>query len=388
MPSSTIKTLSRQLEDVPAQAKASMTPGTMRDVLESIPDPRKPRGIRHGLTGILALAVCAVLTGAKSFAEIAEWAADTGRGPLAKAGIKVPHVTTIQRVLARVDGDIFDTAFGAWIIAQVKPKVIAIDGKEVRGAKNGGGGRVHLMAAVDHGTGTILGQVSIGIKTNEITRFEDLLNTIKNLAGMIITADAMHTQRSHAEYLIKRGAHYVLTVKGNQRNLQRQLKDLPWKGVPAGNKQSYKKHGRKGSRSIKVVTIDAGILFPHAAQAAQITRRSRKIKGTKWSVETVYIITSLTAETTSAAELNAMVRGHWTIENRLHWVRDVTFNEDKSMVRTGNAPRLMASLRNLAISLYRIARIENIAKATRHTARNAHRALKLARIRPLPTTLH
>ena len=96
---------------------------------ESIPDPRKRRGIRHGLTGILALAVSAVLTGAKSFAEIAEWAADTGRGPLAKAGIEVPHVTTIQRVLARVEGDVFDTAFGAWVIAQVKPKVIAVDGK-------------------------------------------------------------------------------------------------------------------------------------------------------------------------------------------------------------------------------------------------------------------
>ncbi|MFQ4150631.1 transposase family protein [Arthrobacter sp. LAPM80] len=115
-----IGTLVRQLESIPELAKASLTPGTMRDLLESIPDSRKRRGIRHGLTGILALAVCAVLTGAESFAEIAEWAADTGRGPLAKAGIKVPHVTTIQRVLAKVDGDVFDTAFGAWVIAQVQ----------------------------------------------------------------------------------------------------------------------------------------------------------------------------------------------------------------------------------------------------------------------------
>lgn len=388
MPSSTIKTLSRQLEDVPESAKASLTPGTMRDVLDSIPDPRDRRGIRHGLTGILALAVCAVLSGAKSFAEIAEWAADTGRGPLAKVGIKVPHVTTIQRVLAKVDGDVFDTAFSAWVIAQARPRVIAIDGKEVRGAKNGGGDRVHLMAAVDHVTGAILGQVSIGVKTNEIPCFQDLLETIKNIAGMIITMDALHTQRAHAEYLIERGAHFIMTVKGNQPTLQRQLKALPWKAVPVGNKQTYKKNGRTGSRAIKVVTVDAGILFPHAAQAAQLTRRSRKINGKKWSVETVYIITSLTAETTSAAELNTMIRGHWTIENRLHWVRDVVFLEDKSMVRTGNAPRLMASPRNLAISLYRIARIANIAKATRHTARNAHRALKLARIRPLPATLH
>lgn len=86
--------------------------------------------------------------------------------------------------------------------------------------------------------------------------------------------------------------------------------------------------------------------------------------------------------------IRLLVQGHWTIENRLHWVRDVVFLEDKSMVRTGNAPRLMASLRNLIISLYRIAKMTNIAKATRHTARDAKRALKLARINPLSTTLH
>jgi predicted transposase YbfD/YdcC len=360
MLSSPIDALARQLEDVPEPAKQTMTPGTMWEVLSSVPDPRKPRGVRYGLAGILVLAICAVLAGAKSFAEIAEWAADTGRKPLSAAGIKVPHVTTIQRVLARVDGDAFDTALGAWVGAQVKPAVIALDGKEVRGAKNGGGSRVHLMAAVDHATGTVLGQVDVGVKTNEITMFTALLDTFEDLAGVVVTADAMHTQRAHATYLHGRGAHYVLTVKGNQRTLQRQLKTLPWKDV----------------------------LFPHAAQAAQITRRSRRLNGRKRSVETVYVITSLPVEKASPADLNTLVRGHWTIENRLHWTRDVTYAEDISQVRTGNAPRLMASLRNLAISLYRIAKTINIAKATRHTARNATRALNLARIRPLPRTLH
>lgn len=388
MPSSPIDALARQLEDVPEPAKKALTPGTMWEVLDSVPDPRKPRGIRYGLTGILVLSICAVLAGAKSFTEIAEWAADSGRKPLARAGISVPHVTTIQRVLARVDGDAFDTALGAWVRVQVKPAVIALDGKEVRGAKNGGGSRVHLMAAVDHATGTVLGQVDVGVKTNEITMFTTLLDTFGDLAGVVVTADAMHTQRTHATYLHERGAHYVLTVKGNQGSLQRQLKDLPWKDVPVGDRQRYRGHGRTGSRAVKAVTIDAGILFPHAAQAAQVTRRSRRLNGAKWSVETVYVITSLPTGNASAADLNTLVRGHWTIENRLHWTRDVTFAEDGSQVRTGNAPRLMASLRNLAISLYRIAKTTNIAKATRHTARNPHRALKLARIRPLPTTLH
>ncbi len=123
MPSSPIQALARHLEDMPAQAKSAVMPGTMRDVLDSVPDPRKRRGIWYGLTGILALAICAVLSGAKSFAEIAEWAADTGRNPLAKAGIGVPHVSTIQRVLARIDGDAFDTAIGAWVtaLARIRP---------------------------------------------------------------------------------------------------------------------------------------------------------------------------------------------------------------------------------------------------------------------------
>lgn len=194
MSSSPVQALARQLEGVPEEVKRSMAPGTMREVLESIPDPRKPRGIRHGLAGILVIAICAALTGARSFAAIAEWAADTGRKPLAKAGIAVPHLTTIQRVLARVDGDAFDTALGAWVLAQVKPKAIALDGKEVRGAKNGGGDRVHLMAALDHRSGAVLGQVDVGVKTNEITRFEDLLDTFPDLTGVVVTADAMHTQ--------------------------------------------------------------------------------------------------------------------------------------------------------------------------------------------------
>ncbi|XAS69559.1 ISAs1 family transposase [Micrococcaceae bacterium Sec5.7] len=244
------------------------------------------------------------------------------------------------------------------------------------------------MAAVDHATGTVLGQVDVGVKTNEITMFTTLLETFNDLDGVVVTADAMHTQRAHAQYLHTRGAHYVLCVKGNQRSLQRQLKSLPWEQVPVGNRHQYRSHGRTGSRAIKVVTIEAGILFPHAAQAARITRGSRTLGGRKWRVETVYVITSLPADKASAADLNTWIRGHWTIENQLHWTRDVTYLEDKSQIRTGNAPRLMASLRNLAISLYRIAKTSNIAKATRHTARNANRALKLARINPLPTTLH
>lgn len=150
--------------------------------------------------------------------------------------------------------------------------------------------------------------------------------------------------------------------------------------MPVGDRQRDRGHGRVSSGGIKVATVGAGLLFPHAAQAAQITRRTRNLASKKWRTETAYLITSLPAAQASPAQLNTWIRGHWGIENRLHWTRDVTYMEDHSQVRTGTGPRIMASLRNLAISLYRLANTTNIAKATRHTARDANRALKLAGI--------
>jgi predicted transposase YbfD/YdcC len=113
--------------------------------------------------------------------------------------------------------------------------------------------------------------------------------------------------------------------------------------------------------------------FPHAAQAIQIVRRRRRLNSTRWSTETVYAITSLSATQTSPAELADALRGHWSIEDRLHWVRDVTFGEDLSQVRTGNGPRVMASLRNLAITILRLTQTANIAAALRHHARRSDR---------------
>ena len=116
----------------------------------------------------------------------------------------------------------------------------------------------------------------------------------------------------------------------------------------------------------------AGLAFPHAAQAIQIVRQRRPLRrknARKWSTETVYAITSLTAAQASPAELAAIVRGHWLIKDRLHWIRDVVYDEDRSQVRTGNGPRVMASLRNLAISILRLTGETNIAAALRHHAR-------------------
>jgi predicted transposase YbfD/YdcC len=352
--------------------------------LAAVPDPRKPRGVRHQINTILALAVCAVMAGCRSFAAIGEWAMTASEqvlSALQAGGGCVPCESTIRRVLQRLDGDELDTAIGAWAASSTEPtstpRLVAVDGKRVRGSGSDTAEPRHLLGAIDHSHGVVLAQREVGCKTNEITEFAPLLDTV-DLAAAVVTADAMHTQRAHADYLVlERGAHYLVTVKGNQPALYTQLKALPWKEVPVAHTSRDRAHGRVEQRSVKVVTVSAGIVFPHARQAIQITRKTRRLKSKKWTTEIAYAVTSLTSEQATTAELARWVRGHWCIENRLHWVRDVTLDEDRSQIRTGNGPRVMASLRNLAISVLRLNGATNIAQALRHHAWNPLRPIKL-----------
>ncbi len=213
-------------------------------------------------------------------------------------------------------------------------------------------------------------------KTNEINAFAPLLDRI-DITGALVTADALHTQRGHVGYLTGRGAHYLLTVKANQPTLLAQLRALPWNDVPVAEATTDKAHGRHERRTLKLTAVTAGIGFPHAALALQITRRSRPLRGGRWHTETIYAITDLTADQTNPAEVADAARGHWGIENRLHWVRDVSFGEDLSQVRTGHGPAVMATLRNLAISLLRTAGATNIAAACRHLSRHPARVLPM-----------
>lgn len=393
MPSSPISILHGQLEDIPKDLHCFVTPESIFQALASFPDHRKRRGIRHQLGWILAVALCAVLAGARSFAAIADWSTYAASTSLRTTGFTAPHVTTFQRVLACLDAEAFDQALGTWMQTQVDARIIAIDGKEVRGAKNGGADRVHLMAALDHESCVVIGQVDVGIKTNEITRLDSLLETLGDLDGKIITLDALHTLGRHAEFLHARGAHFLMTVKGNQPKLLKQLQALPWNEVPQGNQQQDTGHGRRSIRRmsirrIKVATLTGGIKFPHALQTAQLTRKTRPLKGKKWSVEVVYLITSLPAHQASPRQLNTWIRGHWKIENSLHWCRDVTFQEDASQTRTGVAPRVMASLRNLALSLHRLNHSTNIAKTNRYMAKHPGRPLERIGFRTPSATLH
>jgi predicted transposase YbfD/YdcC len=327
---------------------------------------------------LISVAVCAVVSGARGFTAIGEWARDAGSSALERLGLERGAVdeSTLRCLFARLDADRLDAVLGVWALTRTARvagrRVIAIDGKTVRGAR-GGSAAPHLVAALAHGSGAVLGQVAVSEKSNEIPAARELLGLL-DLDGVVVTMDALHTQHDTATVVTSAGGDYVLTVKANQRSLYAQLKALPWTSIPVFTRTD-RGHGRRATRTIKVVDVPAWIGFAGAGQVAQlrrtVTRNDRR------TIEIVYLITSADARTAPPAVLAAWTQSHWEIENRLHWVRDVTFDEDRSQIRTGNAPRVMAGLRNTAITLLRLDGHQNIAAALRHHARNADRPINL-----------
>ncbi|MFR9780979.1 ISAs1 family transposase [Micromonospora sp. MS34] len=223
-------------EPLPVQGRSSLAAA-----LTAVPDQRDPRGVIHALPAVLATAIAAVLTGARSAAAVAEWAADAPQQVLAQLGVfrdpftgvhRAPDESTFRRILAGVDADALDDTVGRWILASRPPadtgrRVYSVDGKTLR-ASGPAGAQVHLLAALDQHTGTVLGQVDVAGKTNEIRCFQPLLAPL-DLTAVVVTADALHTQREHARWLVDdKQAAYVFTVKKNQPRLYRQLKTLPW----------------------------------------------------------------------------------------------------------------------------------------------------------------
>jgi predicted transposase YbfD/YdcC len=359
---------------IPAAAQrlatpAALAPDQCRDLLDylaQIADPRHRRGRRHALTTVLAVAVAAVLAGARSLAAIGEWASDAPCQVLAALGVRRDPLTgvwrppveaTVRRVLARIDADALDHAIGAWLAAH-HPNP-----------------QVHLLAAMDHASRAVLAQTDVDHTTGEIARFRPLLDRL-DLTAAVVTADALHTQREHADWLVTaKHAAYLLIVKANQPTLHHQLRRLPWGDIPVADHIRDRGHGRVETRRLQVTTV-AGLDFPHATQAIRITRRVRPLHSQRWRTVTVYAVTSLTNAQAHPARLADYLRGHWGIE-ALHHIRDTTFAEDASQTRTGNAPRAMASLRNLAIGILRAHGHRSIAAALRRNARDATRLLPL-----------
>ena len=368
---------------MPSSTTTALSRRPLKEVLKGVTDPRDRRGVRHCLTAILCLSVVGVLAGCRTLEAMREHVADLGPDDLGdldlKEGRALPSESTIRRVLERVNADDLDARVSSWLRTRVGAiggrRVIAVDGKTMRGARTGDNPAPHLLAALDQASGVVVGQRRVSDKSNEIPALPELLAPL-DLDGALITADAMHTQRSTAQWIISRGAHYLLTVKDNQPGLKRELEKLPWKDVPSTSVPDGS-HGRRVRRTIKAVEAPAWIDFPGAAQVIRI-RRTRTVKGRK-HIEVVHLICSLPPTDARPEQVAAWARGHWTIENRLHWVRDVVFDEDRHQLRTANGPQIMAALRNLAISLIRLLHGPRapIAATTRAMARRPRRAIDL-----------
>jgi predicted transposase YbfD/YdcC len=362
-------------------------PGLLQ-VLAQVADPRKRRGRRYRLVFVLAVAVVCVLAGARNFRELGDQAADLPQGVLARLGGKphplrrkiiAPSETRLRTLIQALDANALDELIGGWLRALAEAgrlegllTAIAIDGKWLRGVADG---QVKLFAALLHEEKVIIAQRRIPDQTNEITQVRELLDPV-NLTGAVVTADAAHAQDDTAEYLAgERDSDYFLFVKGNQPGLQRAIHDkvsADRSGQPDHVELDYS-HGRIIKRSLWVT--DAGdIDFPHAGQAVRIRRDGYDITGAAVSKEVVHAVTSLDADHAGPADLAAIAKGQWGIES-VHWIRDTAWSEDANTGYAGDGPQVMATFRNLAISLLHLSGVTEITRTLQAITRDRNRLL-------------
>ena len=259
-----------------------------------------------------------------------------------------------------------------------------MDGKDVRGAsKQTADGRRMLVAAVEHSSGLVLGQVEVDSKTNEIPAVRELAGEL-DLAGRIVTLDALHVQHKTARGLLEDcAAHYLVTaVKDNQPTMLDDLQHMLFEDCP-GHETLDKEHGRIDRRRYWVKDLSDpgwdGYADLHGRrQAIRIERERHVLKTGETSTEVSYALTSLTAEQATPAQLAALIRNHWHIENRLHYVRDFTYDEDRCRVWVRDLPRNLACLTNAAISIIRCqSGFRWVPQANRHYAARPQEALDL-----------
>src|SRR2546428_2580711 len=358
-------------------------PRPLIEVFAAIPDFRQSRGKRHALSAIFALACCAMLCGARSYSAIAEWGRNYGARIAHALGFThaTPCAATLHTIFRHVNRDEFEAYVGAWAdsvveslptTAETPAAAVALAGKNLRGSKNQRAPGMHLLSALAHHVGVTLAQHAVDDKTNEITAVETLLQHLV-LDGRIFTMDALLTQRHVAQTIVDKGGDYVMIVKENHPRLHADI-ELVLTLPPVGDRQATARtvdlgHGRIEQRNLTTSEALVGYSdWPGLAQVFELGRHVVLQKTGEERVEVVYGVTSLRPERATPERLLALVRGHWHIENKSHWVRDVTFDEDRSQVRCGNIPQVMAALRNTTIGLRRLAGHTNIAAACRRLA--------------------
>jgi predicted transposase YbfD/YdcC len=365
------------------------------EMLGRVKDRRSRQGRIYGLVFLLAVSLVAVLAGASNFRQIADQVADLPQSLLRRLGAKWcyfrcvfgwPSERTIRRVLENIDADELDLLAGAWLRERARPDadgllVLALDGKVLRGAWTDENDQFTLFSAMIHGVGVTVAQVAVPADTNEITQVETLLVGVPERAGehVVVTMDAAHTQRDTASHIVgERGFDYVMTVKGNQPTLLESVfrKCLPLVKDHPDHDVEERGHGRINRWSTWITDAD-GIDFPHAQQTGCIRRDVFTLAGDRISKEYAWIVTSRVAADTTAGDLHTYVRNHWGIENKSHYVRDVTWREDAHHAYTGSGPQAMATLRNLAAGLLRMNGFTAIKEATEWISRDRTRALPL-----------
>jgi len=333
-----------------------------------------------------------MLCGYRSSSAIAEWGRNYGAGMAHALGFthNTPGAATLHTVFRHVDRDEVEAKLGAWaegivISTPAAPAAdkaaVALDGKTLRGSRKQGAPGGHLLSALSHHLGLTLAQQAVDAKTNEITQVETVLRQLV-LKDRVLTMDTLLTQRHVAQTIVDAGGDYVMIVKDNQPQLRADIA-LVFTLPPTGDHQETARtvdigHGRIEQRTITTSEALVGYNdWPGLAQVFELGRYVITQKTGKERTEVVYGVTSLRPERATPGRLLALVRGHWSIENKSPWVRDVTFDEDRSQVRCGNIPHVMAALRNTTMGLLRWAGYTNIAAACRRLAAQPVQALAL-----------
>jgi predicted transposase YbfD/YdcC len=337
---------------------------SIQESFEKVTDPRVDRGRNHQLLEMIFMTICAVVCGADGWVDVERFgkAKQDWLKQFLQLPQGIPSHDTLGRVFARLDTNEFYTCMHNWLVRfrkSLKGQGVAIDGKTLRGSFDTAAGQspLHLISAWACDLRISLGQLAVEDKSNEITAVPKLLQILE-LTGAVVTLDAMHCQRETAAVILKREADYLLVVKGNQPTLQSALVDLFVKygehnyNVPGLRRHVTveKSHGRLERREYYVIAAPRGL--PALAgwpgvKSIGMVYRCREFNG-KTEEETVYFISSLPPH---VRRLAYYLRGHWKIENSLHWVLDVTFHEDQSRIRKDSAPEIASAFRRFAITL-------------------------------------
>jgi predicted transposase YbfD/YdcC len=359
--------------------------------LSKVADFRKSRGRRHPLVGILALGFAAALGGASSLVAMSQWGRDHSPKLLAKLGLPHfpgPSSATLCRVFSQVDVAALEQALSEWWQAWLPAwGPLALDGKTARGSRQGSQAAQQLLAAFATQVRVVLAQRAIA-NSDEIGTALALLEGL-DLEGWIVSGDAKLTQKAIVDKIIAQGGDYILTVKDNQPTLRDDIATLfSEPAVLAETITATRRTDLHGSR-IEVRTLQASSALTaeycgwSGLQQVFRVERHRIDKRTRIRTVTVgFGITSLPPARADAQRLATLLRGHWGIENRLHWIRDVDFGEDASRIHTGQAPQVMAIFRNVAIGFLGVLGYDSPIEGLRHFAWHSADAVKVVIERP------